>query len=371
MRGRNLALAFLMLALPVGSAQASWRGLFDVEKRRAELASTQSRSARESCLAIRRNPAWANLEPVTGLRQTDGYGTDQTSQQFAWAVMVLSGRALAGEIDSRTDLSKLLVNWAKAGAFRDTEVVHDAYYALKRTLLPTIVAYQVVQPALPPRDAEMVKAWIDGLVRRIDKRFDGDVDRNNHRILADSVLALWGSVIGDDDLYKLGRKGFDAAVAHARADGSLPLETRRGARAGWYTRQALADLTLIAEVAAGRGENLYAGIAGEGDRKGVPLTRLAGYFANVLIEPAVALPYAAENYIPGPNEDFADQDLGYLTRRPTGRHYLAFLEAFAARSPEQLPYARLTRYFEAKVSLERPLVDEFIGGNATCFWRRS
>jgi len=363
-----------MTAVPLATAKAQWQGLFDVEKRRAELASPQGRPLREACLAVARNPAWANMEPIVSLRATDGYGTDRSSNQFAWAMMVLAGRSLAADPDSRIDLAKLLVNWAKAGAFRETEIVHDAYYALKRTLLPTIVAYQVIAPSLSPRDFDMVKAWIDGLVRRVDHRFGGDVDRNNHRILADSVLALWGSVTGDDALYMSGRRGFDIALAQAREDGSLPLETRRGARAGWYMRQAMADLTVIAEVAAGRGEDLYSRRLAtvDGANAGpAPLSRVAGYVAMLLVEPQVVLPYAAENYIPGPTLDYATQDLGSFSRRSNGRHYLAFLEALEARRLEDLPYKRMRRVLDTHISAERPLIDEYVGGNATCFWRRT
>ena len=283
----------------------------------------------------------------------------------------MSSPALAGDAAARADLAKIIVRWAGAGAFTESETVHDAYYALKRTLLPTIIAYQVIRPALPQRDAEMVASWIDRLVRKVDHRFNGDVDHNNHRTLADSVIALWGSVSGDDELYAIGRRGFDAKLAQAKEDGSLPLETRRGSRALWYMRQTLGSLTLIAEVAAGRGEDLYAAdLRQESGKAKAPLTRVSGYFANVVAEPDLVLPYAAENYIPGPSFAFAEQDLGFSDKRSNGRHYLAFMEALEARRLEASPYRRLRRVLETQAVPERPLIDEFIGGNATCFWRQ-
>ena len=243
------------------------------------------------------------------------------------------------------------------------ETVHDAYYALKRTLLPTIIAYQVIRPALPQRDAEMVASWIDRLVRKVDHRFNGDVDHNNHRTLADSVIALWGSVSGDDELYAIGRRGFDATLAQAKEDGSLPLRTRRGSRALWYMRQTLGSLTLIAEVAAGRGEDLYAAdLRQESGKAKAPLTRVSGYFANVVAEPDLVLPYAAENYIPGPSFAFAEQDLGFSDKRSNGRHYLAFMEALEARRLEASPYRRLRRVLETQAVPERPLIDEIHRG---------
>ena len=40
-------------------------------------------------------------------------------------------------------------------------------------------------------------------------------------------------------------------------EGALPLETRRGARALWYIRQAITDLSVIAEIYERNGDDLY------------------------------------------------------------------------------------------------------------------
>ena len=92
----------------------------------------------------------------------------------------------------------------------------DADCALKRMLLPTIIADQLIRRRSRVRDADAVASWLDRLVRMIDHRFNGDVDRNDHRTLADSVIALWGSVSGDNDLYAIGRRGFDEKLAQAQ-----------------------------------------------------------------------------------------------------------------------------------------------------------
>ena len=47
------------LVIP-GAAEAGWRGLFDVEKRRAELATGAMRPARTACLAVARDPSWVD-----------------------------------------------------------------------------------------------------------------------------------------------------------------------------------------------------------------------------------------------------------------------------------------------------------------------
>jgi poly(beta-D-mannuronate) lyase len=63
----------------------------------------------------------------------------------------------------------------------------------------------------------------------------------------------WGALAGDDAYFREGPAAFDMALADMRPDGSLPLETRRGSRALWYQRHAIASLVAIAEMGAVQG----------------------------------------------------------------------------------------------------------------------
>jgi poly(beta-D-mannuronate) lyase len=279
--------------------------------------------------------------------------------------MVLSGRALAGDETARTTLTGLLLRWADADAFARTQEVNDAYYALKRQLLPLEVAYTILEPSLGAVQAEKLRTWIDPLVRQIDKAFDGDVDHNNHRVLADSVLAVWGSVIGDRAMFDKAMARYDVVLSETRADGTLPLEARRGARALWYQRQTLSSLVVLAETARGAGLDLYGHITSDGRS----IATLIGALMNGLSSPAVVQVYSAENHIPGPEKNFLKVDLGFLEKRGHGRHYMAFAEAILTRS-EGLAQKRLQILFNQQIAAQRPLVDEFAGGNATCFWGR-
>ena len=86
------AIAICVALCVPAAGEAGWRGLFDVEKRRAELGTSAMRPARAACLAVARDPTWADAEPVLALRTTDGYGTDRASLPFSWIMMVLSSR---------------------------------------------------------------------------------------------------------------------------------------------------------------------------------------------------------------------------------------------------------------------------------------
>lgn len=356
-----------LTALSAGSsfAQSTQPGLFDVEQRRAALAQPAFANIRAACLVIPRDAAWNALKPIPGLKTTEGYGTDGAANDYAWAVMVLTGRALAGDTASETALRDLYLAWAKAKAFEKTEVENDAYYALKRILLPTIVGYSVIQKGLDDEQRRLIAGWIDALVRKVDWIFDGTVDHNNHRYLTDSVLMAWGTVAGDEALYAKGQDRYRMILSEARADGSLPLETRRGSRALWYMRQSLASMTVMAEIAAARGTDLYGLREGSGS-----FDRVLSYLLNGLTEPNVVLAYASENYIPGDDSDFRKPDLGFMTKRGHGRHYMAWVEPYLAHDRPGLASKRLRTLFTRSLRNDRPMIDEFVGGNATCIWGR-
>lgn len=356
---------FSLLAMTPSYARTKGQGLFDVEARRTALAQSTFTTVRAACLAIPRDPSWTTLKPIDGLKTADGSGTDGGASNYAWAVMVLTGRALAGDLASETSLSDLLLAWAKARALENTEVDSQAYSALKRALLPTIAAYSVLHRSLDEGQRRTVSGWIDPLVRKIDQTFEADVDRNNQRSLSDSILMTWGAIIGDDALYDKGYRRYRAILAEARSDGSLAFETRRGSRALWYTRQSLASLTVMAEVAATRGTDLYGLRDGEAN-----FDRILSYLLNGVAEPNIVMAYASENDSPGVEADFRRQDMSFMTKRNHGRHYMAWAEPVAVRERSGLATKRLKALLTRSLRSDRPLIDEFVGGNATCFWGR-
>lgn len=362
---KNYAIAALLsvTALTASPALAA-NGLFDVNARKAQLATPAFAAARKACMGVglkrAEDPAPA---VVAGFGSTEGYGSDKSALPFVWKVMILSARAMADDAASTTELVTLLDTWATARALEKTEVSHDAYYALKRTMLPTIVAYNIVENNMTVEQKKRIKPWLNRLVRRVDKKFNGVVDRNNHRYLADSVLMVWGNIISDNALYAKGKERFMIALKDAREDGTLPLETRRGARANWYMRHAATSLTVMAEASRMRGDNFYAA-----NVDGNTLDTISDAMMNGIHAPASIMSYASENYIPGPSDDYINQDDGILNNRGNGRHYLAYLEAYVKYSRDEFTRARATALLNTHAANERPLIDEYLGGNATCFY---
>jgi poly(beta-D-mannuronate) lyase len=151
-----------------------------------------------------------------------------------------------------------------------------------------------------------------------------------------------------------------------RPDGSLPLETERGAKALWYQRQAVASLVTIAEIAAIQGYDLYAL-----EIEGKSLHRAIDFLARAIAEPDLVLPYARANEKPGEFANYLVQDRSFMRRRGHNRHYMAWFEAYRARFPERDATRLLTRLLGEFEARSRPMVDDFSGGNMSCFFALS
>jgi poly(beta-D-mannuronate) lyase len=298
--------------------------------------------------------------------------TDERSEPFAWTIMTAAAAAFGqGDPDAREALTGNLRRWARGEALTKLEDRHEnTYYSLERTLLPTIVAYSLVRsdPEWDELERKEVERWLNRLVRlRGIKRPDeskGPISQmNNHRYLSDSVDMAWGALRGNDALFRHGVESFQLALHQMRPDGSLPLETERGAKALWYQRQAVASLVTIAEIAAVQGHDLYALTV-----EGKSLHRAIDFLARAIAEPELVLPYARANEKPGEFANYLVQDRSFMRRRGHGRHYMAWFEAYRARFPESDATRLLTRLLGEFEGRSRPMVDDFSGGNMSCFF---
>ncbi|HSK39453.1 MAG TPA: alginate lyase family protein, partial [Arenibaculum sp.] len=324
-------------------------------------------------------------EPVAMLAAGDGYGGDASAEPFTWRVMTLASEAAAagGGRPGRA-LVGLLRDWAEAGALTriaatgphasNTNVVRS----LRHALVPLLESWSLVRPMAAAADRERIEGWLAHLVAMADVPTGTPAGRakvgscigatyasafpvsncNNIGYHRDLVAMQWGILTGDDDLFRRGIERFRLALRQMRPDGSLPLETARGARALWYQGFAVGLLVHINELAARQGHDLHA--LGDGGRD---LHAAVRFLLDAIDRPALVLAYAWENRDPGPHGDWTRQDLGFLVRRGHGRHYMAWAEAYLARFPGHPNAVRL----DALIAHEpRPLLDETAGGNASC-----
>jgi len=330
---------------------------FDPGERRRLLAGLTD-DARARYCGVERGGGWPHHGVVRNVT-----AEEQPAATFALTMMQAGAVALA--YDARSARKAIIDNlrrFAKKGAFTRFKGAIDAnsFYNLDRTLLPTIVAYGIVRddPLLAPDERRVVESWLDRLVRKRGPERVVDESRvssrNNHRYLRDSVTMAWGALTGDQALFRDGVRRFRLALEQMRPDGSLPLETDRGAMALFYQRHAIGSLVTIAEIAAHQGYDLYA----LENAAGGDLHDMVAFLARGVIDPAIVRTYTDEV-----------QDLSFLTERGHDRHYMAWLEPYQARFPESAAAADLRRAMNAATDAPLPLLDDYAGGMTTCFFR--
>ncbi|MGF1473954.1 MAG: alginate lyase family protein [Geminicoccaceae bacterium] len=294
--------------------------------------------------------------PIVEIRAPARGGTDRRFQPYTMALMqgAAAGR-LSSDAAQRT--IRLLVGWARADALSQpldagAEASNtNALFSLKRALVPIISSYAVLRDhgSWSEADRALVRQWLSRLVPLAEaptgagaSRWQGRAvsNRNNHRYLTGSVLALWGALEGDPAIFDRAVRIYRDAIADLAPDGSWPLEMARGDKALWYQRQALASLTVIAETAAVQNIDLYGYRPG-----GVSLHDAVTFLLDRIDETG-----------PGPSLDF-------LQRRGHGRHYMAWTAFYRKRFPDHANSRRLA----ALVEDAGVLIDDFVGVNASCW----
>jgi poly(beta-D-mannuronate) lyase len=315
---------------------------------------------------------WRTHEALTRLDSPEEYGSDLRAEPYAHTVMRAAAAGWGDDdAEARQALVDLLDRWARGRALtkfdRDNE---SNFYAVERSLLPTIVAWGLVRdsPDVDEADARRIAAWLKRVVRVRDRDTPiseiDDTWPNNHTYLTASVDMAWGALVGDDARFRNGIIAYRLAMGQLREDGSLPRETERGARALWYQRHAIASLVTIAEIAATQGYDLY-GVAVDGRD-----IHLAIRFLLAAVEdPKLVWPYARANVNPGPFLNWRAQDLGFMVHRGHGRHYMAWAEPYMRRFPDRPETRRLGRMLRELDPEFRPMVDDYSGGDTTCFYK--
>jgi poly(beta-D-mannuronate) lyase len=303
------------------------------------------------------------LTPVRTLGAAQGYGGGSTeTEPFALIVMRLTAAAWANQdAESQARLADMLLLWADQDGL--TQIAGDPVngtYAAGRTILPVLVGYSLIRPALTPDKRARLDGWVKKMVGNLRVPTGPISSRNNHRLLRDSVHMAYGALIGDADELKIGLDSYTRALGEARTDGGLPLELQRGYRAIFYQRHAISSLVTLAEIAAGQGYDLYGT-----DVRGVTLHTLVTFLLDAIETPSRVLRDAAANVSVPAGTDYRSQDLGFLDPRGHGRHYMAWVVPYIARFPDHANSLRLNQFFTAG-RFKHPMIDDYVGGNMSC-----
>ena len=354
----------------------------DVLRRKEELARNQKLT-----FCGTRSPPIPILSTVSA---PDGYGLDPRYKAVGYAIRRAGSACLAGDQRSCKNIQSAALSWAHqfslespGGAPNTSRFWNDTLTINMRLLNPLISALAVADSLRPmlSGDKNFVNKWLKEMIQNFEHgmrsagHYPGgkygtfaQKSAHNHAVQSSLASMSYGAWIGEDRLFRIGLEQWDLTIGSMRQDGSLPIETRRGARALFYHGRTLAGLVQLAERANLQGINLY-------DRMGISsknIHKAVKFFIEATLEPKLIIQYAKTNYVPGPSKNFSTQYLG-----GSGSSTFAWVAPYISRFPDH-PNTRVLISMKTSDSpLARKLVEavkmngtsaEWIGVDARCFY---
>jgi poly(beta-D-mannuronate) lyase len=308
----------------------------------------------------------SNLPPVVRLAgavdESQRGMLDRAVQPFTMAVMQGTAFALAGDDQAARSTIRLLDNWARANALSELVDIGPernnaiAQYSLRRVMMAVVPSWAILASQADAETKQRVEGWMAQRIAAMDQPVGPAETRKTgqrklrydyYQLLREAASMSYAALTGDNERFRRGIALYVAVLRQMRDDGSLPLETAHGSRALWYQRHAIASLVVMAQIADQQGYDLY-----DVTISGKRLDRAVNFLLAEASEPHQIAAYATEN-----------QDLSFLQHRSDGRNFMAWVEPWLAHGnvgpiPDGDP-------LQIAISA-RPLIDELVGGNATC-----
>ncbi len=155
---------------------------------------------------------------------------------------------MASDHDSECTL-RWLVAWAEGDAMLGTIKKEQAHYERKWLLAGLALSYAKVRGDASRDQRAAIDTWLQALADGVMKHSDAyKGERNNHYYWEGLAVGATGAVTGNKRQVDWSRKVFDYAMTQIAADGSLPREMSRGARALHYHLFAAAPLVMLESI---------------------------------------------------------------------------------------------------------------------------
>ena len=365
----------------------------DVRARREQLIAADAMGVR-TCQKYENRPLPDVMHELKGMEEDQ----DDRYLHVAAKLRELGARCLIEDKTACATTQDYAMDWAqnsKLGGPRgdhDGDIIwHETTTVNMRLLSPMISALSVAEQFSPlgSSDRETLNRW---LKRKVDQyehgmrrlgRYKGGRDgttarraAHNSAIQSSIVAMSYGAWVNDPNYFETGIEQWSITLGSMRSDGSLPIETRRGARALFYSGRTITGLIQLAERAAIQGVDLY----GAAPSPGKTIHRAVTYMIDAIEKPDLVLKYARTNRSPGPSKNYKVQDLGsigstfgwiapYIARFPNHPNSQRLL----ARRP--YGHSEVSNYLTDKLDEAvrtnghlRGLDGEWIGVDGACFY---
>ena len=185
-------------------------------------------------------PTYSHIDPVKHAQYEAAVGPIEA--YLAGVAKMASG----GDADCTL---RWLVAWAEGDALLGKIKKEQAHYERKWVLAGLALSYAKVRPAASRDQQAAIDTWLQAIADGVMKHSDAfKGERNNHYYWEGLAVAATGAVTGNKRDVDWGRKVFAYAETQIAADGALPREMKRGARALHYHLFAAAPLAMLESI---------------------------------------------------------------------------------------------------------------------------
>ena len=289
-----------------------------------------------------------------------------------------------GSPDVGNYLIEVLRQWASSDALLNVRNVQvgatgqDDFwprYEINMIMLSVMEAWSLLlQSGLPqPADVRLIENWIGQVVSfsaiTPSGGPGGTADPFNVGYLEYSVKMAWGVLRGNDQLFQEGIEKLFLALNTINPDGSFPREVARGNAAYQYQNITTLSVMYMANLAIVQG---YDPFAFQVDGK--TLHNIAQFSFNAALDPTSLEAYATEfDYPFGGLPINFDSTLrvdanGRESRFSHGKAFGAWFETYLRAAPTAQLRDTQDQILTLGLDVSRPLYNEMVGANTTCYF---
>ncbi len=257
---------------------------------------------------------------VADVSAPEGYGLDDRFNYVSDQFKRLSEACLAGSQVSCRTIQISSLKWAAESKLNIPRAIwNDTLTINMRLLSPMLAALGVAEEFLPmPEDERKVlMPWLTKITENFEHgmRHEGSYNdgittarlaAHNHAVQSSNAQMSLGAFLDESERFNIGIDQWFITLDSMRGDGSLPIETRRGARALFYQGRTITGLSSLAEKAEAQGVDLWNTAPSE--TKTIHLA--VKFLIDAIENPDLVLGYASANRSPGPSKNYKRQDVG-------------------------------------------------------------
>jgi len=233
-------------------------------------------------------------------------GKDDWYSEISEGLLAAQGQCVAGNSKVCGIIVGMAEKWAVADALkpavgRDDRGAEDVYWVSNQLLRGITFAYGSAHAfeTVEPTKHAMILDW---LKRRIDQYHyvrKSPYPGQNHNMTHMMPAAVFGALVGDRSMMEPAFERWQIVLDSMRDDGSLPAETRRGARWFHYSSMQLGHLLTVRQLAASQG------IVLEPDDPTKSIPKALDFLIAALGDFSIANKYAKENHAGGESKDYS------------------------------------------------------------------